>query len=428
MKENTVIIGAGISGLSAAYFLKKPHIVLEKESAAGGLCRSFYENGFTFDCSGHFFHIKDESIKDLVSKMSAKVDCIEREAVILFKNNFIPYPFQASLYYLPEKIKQDCIDGILKRSDVKISANMPFIDWSKNMFGSGITKYFMQPYNAKLWSYDLKKLNAQWTGAFVPKPDAESIIMSASKKNETKYGYNVSFYYPKKGGAQALINGFLKKIKPLYNAETSKIDLKKKIVETKDGRAFNFGSIISSQSLKCLIKQIKNVPPQIQKAANCLISNSILCINIGVKSKLGAPDILKGIHWIYIPEEKFSFYRIGVYSNVNPSLAPKNCYSFYIEYSSINGKFSGAKNIVSDLQKAGFIRQGDEIAAINEIKIPTGYVIFDKNRDDALKTINRYLLENNIYSIGRYGAWEYSFVEKNIKDAYSIAQIINGGN
>jgi protoporphyrinogen oxidase len=58
--------------------------------------------------------------------------------------------------------------------------------------------------------------------------------------------------------------------------------------------------------------------------------------------------------------------------------------------------------------------------------MPYAYVIFDKEREKALKTINEWLNKNNIYSIGRYGAWEYSFIEKNIADAAKLAKTLNG--
>ncbi len=45
-----VIVGAGLAGLSIALHLKGvPYRVFEKEKEAGGLCRSYQKDGFTFD-------------------------------------------------------------------------------------------------------------------------------------------------------------------------------------------------------------------------------------------------------------------------------------------------------------------------------------------------------------------------------------------
>lgn len=425
MNGQTIIIGAGISGLTAAYFLKGPYTVLEAKPYAGGLCASFYDNGFTFDCSGHFIHIKDKKIQKLAAKLTGGIDEIKRNASIYINGSFIPFPFQANLFYLDEKIKKECVDGILKRKETDITAKMPFTEWSEAMFGKGITKYFMKPYNQKLWSYDLAKMTAEWTGPFVPKPDAQSIVESAYEKNRQSYGYNSVFYYPKEKGCRALINGLLKKVNVQLNSKTSKIDLKNKTVSTQNGEKFKFDRLISTQPLTELIRQIAAVPQSVKNAAGKLACSSVRCINIGVKSKKGIPAALKNRHWVYLPEKRFPFYRIGMYSNVNQKAAPGKGYSFYVEFSSNNGKYKNSENVIADMKKAGFIRKEDEIAAVNIIDMPYAYVIFDKNREKAVNTIKAYLNKHNIYSVGRYGAWEYSFIEKNMKDAAAIAEKFN---
>ncbi|MDR2191310.1 MAG: FAD-dependent oxidoreductase [Endomicrobium sp.] len=423
--RKTVIIGAGISGLSAAYFLKKDYVILEKNARAGGLCRSFYEDGFTFDCSGHFIHIKDKSVKMFVNKFSGGLDEIERNASIYLRGGFIPYPFQANLYYLDEKIKEECVRGVLNRKETQVSTSMPFIYWSQAMFGKGITKYFMKPYNQKLWSCDLKKMTALWSGAFVPKPDAQEIVKSAYSKNKKSYGYNSVFYYPKRGGCQSLIDGLLKKTEVCLGVKARQIDLKRKNIYASDGQKISFDKIISTQPLTELVNQIQNVPEAVKAASSKLKAASVHCVNIGVKSDAGIPSVLKNRHWVYLPETKFPFYRIGVYSNVNKFSAPKGSYSFYVEYSSSNGKYKNSENAVEDLIKAGFIRREDKIEAVNIVDMPNAYVIFDNNRQASFDIIDGYLKKNGISSVGRYGAWEYSFIEKNIKDAIQAAEIIN---
>ena len=45
-----LILGGGLAGLSTAYHLdEEPHLVLEAEDTAGGLCRSREIDGFVFD-------------------------------------------------------------------------------------------------------------------------------------------------------------------------------------------------------------------------------------------------------------------------------------------------------------------------------------------------------------------------------------------
>ena len=76
------------------------------------------------------------------------------------------------------------------------------------------------------------------------------------------------------------------------------------------------------------------------------------------------------------------------------------------------------------MKKLKIINDDDEIVTVNVIDMPYAYVIFNKERKKTLEKINKFLVENNIYSIGRYGAWEYSFIEKNIADAKKLAEDI----
>ena len=420
---NNIVIGAGISGLSFGYFSKRPFIIFEKENIVGGLCKSIKENGFTFDYSGHFIHIKNKKIKYLIEKViGKKLLTIQRKSVILFDNKIIPFPFQANLYYLTEQQKQKCIKGIKNRKDIKIYDDMPFIDWAKAMFGNGITEYFMQPYNQKLWNYNLKKLTAAWTAPFVPKPTQESIINSAYKKNEQKYGYNSVFYYPSKNGCQAMIDGFYKKLKSniLTNTKVNAIDLKNKKVFA-GGKYYFYDNIISTQPLKELLLSIKDLPKNISKFIKDLECTSTRCINLGIKYKKDLPEMIKDVNWIYIPETKYPFYRVGIYSNVTKSLVPKNCYSLYIEMSDIKD----CDKIIPILKQIGIMNSDDEVISLNVIDMKYAYVIFNKERKKALDTIFKFLKDNNIYCIGRYGSWEYSFIEKNIIDGKNLAYHLN---
>src|SRR5881396_2751848 len=57
-----VILGAGLTGLSAAYHLGAPSLVIEREAEVGGLARTHIDNGFTLDCTGHLLHLKDPRV------------------------------------------------------------------------------------------------------------------------------------------------------------------------------------------------------------------------------------------------------------------------------------------------------------------------------------------------------------------------------
>ncbi len=63
-KERIVVIGAGLSGLSAGIRLREKgvdFVVLERENEPGGLCRSRESGRFIFDCCGHLLLFRRSS-------------------------------------------------------------------------------------------------------------------------------------------------------------------------------------------------------------------------------------------------------------------------------------------------------------------------------------------------------------------------------
>src|SRR5215471_7853933 len=80
-----LIVGAGISGLSTAAFGKsKDYLVLERDEAIGGYCKTVKQDGFVWDYSGHFFHFKHPEIEAWLRKRmpGQNVRTIEKRAFV----------------------------------------------------------------------------------------------------------------------------------------------------------------------------------------------------------------------------------------------------------------------------------------------------------------------------------------------------------
>ena len=138
-----IVIGAGISGLSFGYFSKKPLIIFEKENTVGGLCKSIKDNGFTFDYSGHFIHIKDKKIKYLIEKLiGKKLLTIKRNSVILFDKKISDEIINQAWFPLDWK-KDPTINSMLVMIDAinDMFGNVEGL-WEK-LKGQAITFYFL---------------------------------------------------------------------------------------------------------------------------------------------------------------------------------------------------------------------------------------------------------------------------------------------
>ncbi|MBX9578839.1 MAG: FAD-dependent oxidoreductase [Gemmataceae bacterium] len=109
------VIGAGPTGLSAAYHLGKDAVLIEANATVGGWCRSLVDNGFTFDWAGHIMFSNDPYVHEMYKRLLGdNVHWQDREAWIYSKNVYTRYPFQGSLYGLPPDVIKECVVGAIE--------------------------------------------------------------------------------------------------------------------------------------------------------------------------------------------------------------------------------------------------------------------------------------------------------------------------
>src|SRR6185369_13103687 len=114
-EASTIVVGAGPTGLSAAYHAGEDSILVEQTHRVGGWCRSIEVNGFTFDYAGHIMFSNDPYVHQLYQMLLGdNVHWQDREAWIYSHNVYTRYPFQGSLYGLPSNVIKECIVGAIE--------------------------------------------------------------------------------------------------------------------------------------------------------------------------------------------------------------------------------------------------------------------------------------------------------------------------
>ncbi len=110
-----IIVGAGPTGLSAAYHYGKEALLLERNPTVGGWCRSIEDKGFTFDYAGHIMFSNDPYVLELYETLlGANLHWQDREAWVFSKDVYTRYPFQGALYGLPPAVITECIVGAME--------------------------------------------------------------------------------------------------------------------------------------------------------------------------------------------------------------------------------------------------------------------------------------------------------------------------
>jgi protoporphyrinogen oxidase len=425
--KKVAIIGGGLAGLSAGYHLAEYEpSVFEKESALGGLCRSFTQDGFTFDCTGHLIHLKNAYTKDLVANLLPDAfQAHERLAAIYSNSVTTPYPFQANTFGLPPQVIKDCVVGFVESMNGNGNGQPSnFHDWAVRTFGTGIAKHFMLPYNEKFWKQDLHGITSDWVSWAIPKPTLEEVVNGALGLTNKGMGYNPKFIYPKNGGIDCLPQALARNIRKVHTRQTVEyIEPRRKFIRFTDGREERYDVLISTLPVPVAFGMLRDTPDSLVADAKDLKAISVLNINI-VVDRPGVSDQ----HWLYFPEEQFVFSRVGFPMNFSKSVAPEGTSSIYIEITHKPGEIISVEQAyersVLDLQKAGILRQGDHVLTRHVLDIGFAYVVFDEHRQRRLETLLQYLESRDIYSAGRYGNWDYYSMEDSILSGKKAAEAV----
>src|SRR5262245_52280094 len=425
--KRIIIIGGGLAGVSAGYHLADyDPILFEKEEAIGGLCRSFTQDGFTFDCTGHLIHLRNPYTKELVATILPDAfNEHERRAAIYSKNATTPYPFQANTFGLPPEVVKECVIGFVQSMQANTNGGPKnFHDWVLQTFGTGIAKHFMLPYNEKFWKQDLRTITSDLVSWSIPKPTLEEVVNGALGLTNKGMGYNPKFVYPKFGGIDCLPRALAKPVQRVRTNETVEcIDPEKKCVRMTTGVEEPYDFLISSLPLPLAFRMLKETPDTFVAAANKLHAISVLNINLGINR----PNI-SDEHWIYFPEEEYIFSRIGFPMNFSKSVAPTGTSSIYIEIThrpdaTINVEEAFDRSIL-DLRKCGVLWESDDVLTRHILDIKFAYVVFDNHRQNHLQNLIAYLESRDIFTTGRYGRWDYYSMEDSILSGKSAADKI----
>jgi UDP-galactopyranose mutase len=438
----TLIIGGGPTGLSAAYHSDADTMLLERNPTVGGWCRSIEDAGFTFDYAGHIMFSNDPYVLKLYDILLGDNQHWQmREAWIYSKQVFTRYPFQGALYGLPTEVIKECIigaidarygqapaapvcdaeavddccaDGSADTANAGASARQQktqsFEDFIYKVWGAGIAKHFAIPYNKKIWTVPLSEMETSWLGGRVPLPDLGEIIDGALRPVAKPQGPNARFGYPKKGGFQALVSGFLPHIrgKVELNADVVQVLPGEHAVALADGRRIKYEHLISTMPLPELVRLCgAEAPDEVRAAARGLRHISIRCVNIGI-----ARTDVTDKHWIYYPEDSI-FHRIFVQGNASPECNAPGGFGFTCEISYSPWKplpLDGdalIQRCIDDCIKVGMMNADDKVLVANQVDMPYAYVVYDHARAANVATVRDWMEQHDIVLAGRYSEWEY---------------------
>src|SRR5579872_971367 len=412
-----LIIGAGPCGLACARELERlghrDWLVLEREREAGGLASSIVDPaGFTWDLGGHVvFSHYGEFDALLEEVMNGDVLHHDRSSYIRFADRWVPYPFQNNLRHLPAPIVAECLDGLAAAGGG--STEMDFATWMRAVFGAGITRHFMDPYNFKVWATPPAQMSSTWIAERVSVIDYQRVLANLrSDSDDVGWGPNNRFGFPAAGGTGEIYRRLAARLESgiRYRAEVVEVDAERRSVRLADGAELAYDALVSTMPLDLLVRALQSAPAAVRVAARELRHNSVYMVGVGYEAPLRDEK-----SWMYFPQPHAPFYRATNFAKYAAANVPEADTARYCSYMT-EVSYSDAKReeragleerVEAGLRAAGVVSGRPSVASIHVEDIPYAYPVPTVGRDAALAVIQPWLTEQGILSRGRFGSWRY---------------------
>ncbi len=419
------ILGGGITGLAAGIVSGLP--VFEAAPAPGGICSSYYvypdskerlanapkdDEVYRFEIGGgHWIFGGDPTILQFIEHLTPVKSYARKSSVYFHEQNlYVPYPLQNFLRYLEPDIIAQALEEMSRPKQTPTTMK----DWLEQSFGNTLCEKFFYPFHELYTAGLYKKIAPQ--DAYKSPVNLELVIKGALD-NTPAVGYNTNFVYPIEG-LNTLAQRMGKLCDIRYGKKVVKIDVRQKEVYFADGSSIAYDKIISTLPLNKMIEMAG-----LETDTSPDPYTSVLVLNIGAVKGDRCPED----HWLYNPDAKSGFHRVGLYSNVDRSFLPKSSrakgdrLSIYIERAYVGvikptetEIANYAQAVVKELQQWEYIKEA-EVIYLTWIEVAYTWTIPDSSwRQTAMKTLE----EQDIYPVGRYARWVFQGIADSIRDVF----------
>ena len=408
--QKIAIIGAGVSGLSAAHFLKDKYevTVFEKEDRPGGLIKCRRVNGSLFHtCGGHVFNSKRQDVLDwfwskfMRDEEFSKAD--RNSCVFMDKGDSslehidIPYPIENHMYLFDETIQKSFYKDLDEIDSVK-GVNAKFTDYDsfgnflRWRFGKTLYNLYFEPYNKKVWRRDLNSVPMSWMEGKLPMPTTQEMRENNANKVEEKAFVHSSFWYEKVNGSQFLADKLAEGLDIKYNTDiTSLIYHEGKW----NVNGTSFDKVIFCGNIKDLVKMVDGINVNEYK-------DSIEKLEYHGTTAVFCEIDKNPYSWIYQPSRKHESHRIictGNFSKTNNSEdLPDNRMTATIEFTDAISK----EDIIENLSRIPLNPK-----YIDHKYNKYTYPIQDANTRQLIRNLKSSLRVFGLYFTGRFADWEY---------------------
>jgi len=291
MRE-VVVVGAGVSGLSVAYRLKKKGIdvvVYEKDGETGGTVKTVRKEGFLYELGPQTL-MADEKVLDFVTELGLKyreASPSSRYRYIYKKGKLIPLPLKPQEFITSPLLSFRGKLAVLKDFFQRpVEEDIPIAQFIRNHFGEEVLNYIVSPFLSGVYAGDPEKLSLKYATPKLYEIQRKygSLLKALFKeKRFAPKGKLLSF----SGGLSELVNRLKENLE--INTEAVVLRIRKKeekfLIETRKGKLESKALVIASPAYTSsyLLKEISfSASEEFEK----IDYPPIVVVNLGVKGNI----------------------------------------------------------------------------------------------------------------------------------------------
>jgi protoporphyrinogen oxidase len=445
---DTIILGGGIAGLTAAYELGQQGqrvLLVERGREVGGLARTFVRDGYRFDIGGHRFHSHNPAVVQWVQKLVGDdLLTVPRRSHIYLNGRFANYPIEfpnaLALFPLAQSAK---MAGSYLAAHLKPhrQPDHSFEEWVVRRFGRAMYEIFFRPYTEKVWGIPCHQLSADWAAQRIGLPNLWQTIKHALRPAaQTPATAITQFYYPRHGFGQiphALRQAICQQGgQMMTQTQPTQIVPQAKgfgLVVAHGGRRFEVqtADLISTIPLPALLPLLPQTAENqhMQQAAQ-LEYRSLVCVFLTIRKAQITAD-----SWTYFPDAQFTFGRTHEPKNWSMAMVPDaHSTSLGVEiFTSQNEAIwrwtdeQIVAQVTTEFQQLGWFTP-TELEKSWVLRIPYAYPIYRLDYQEKLAQTKAYLGQwPQLHLVGRTGSFRYMNSDGVIEDVFRFVNGEEGG-
>lgn len=435
--DEVVVLGGGPAGLASAYYARKhglSAVVLEKESEAGGLCRTFTYGTHRYDSGAHRLHDRDPEVtRELNELVSERLQVVKRPSKIRLGDHFIDFPpTPASLLKSGQVFDLTRIGAELAQARLRRREVISFADLAVQRFGKTLATGFLLNYTSKVWGLPCEQLSPAVATRRLSGMSFRTLVMDFVTGGKGANHLDGRFLYPEGGYGSfsdalqaALPSGTVKTQAEVTGLEVSGHRIT--AVEVNQSEMIPVAAwVVSTLPLNQLVRWLGE---QVVGREALLAAESLRFRHVRlVFLRLARPRFSEYAS-IYIPDEGLHVSRVFEPKNRCPSMAPPDETGIGVEIpyfpedpvADLEGE-ELAQLVVDELEQTGLL-EAREVLGFQDHRLEHAYPVYGLGYERKVETILEALQTvENLRLLGRNGIFRYSHFHDQIRDAREVVR------